>query len=184
MEQNWQEWNNTISSSILDWITCLVSSLSVYHYVERTAASCGLSCVAFAPLLRISALPLLRCRFPTKSFLSPSSCSQFRTRELKEQPAGTLRHRIIACITSVREKLNPPSHLARLGGDWLWHVWGRGVYGKVGGSGCSGPPAQTVTAGDQHPLAALQRRSCAEFQLIHQEAEGRRSRERLGNTAV
>lgn len=86
MEQNCQGRGNTIASSISlkQNETRLVSSLSVDHYVERAAARCGLSCVVFAPLLRIPALLLPPCRFPTK-VLSPCSCFQFRTRERSQQ---------------------------------------------------------------------------------------------------
>ncbi|TNN63402.1 hypothetical protein EYF80_026358 [Liparis tanakae] len=41
----------------------------------------------------------------------------------RTEPAATLRHRITACITSGREELKSRSHLARLGGDGLWHTF-------------------------------------------------------------
>lgn len=116
----------------------------------------------------------------------------------RTEPAGTLRHRITACITSVREKLKPPSHLARLGGDGLWHVWGEegGEWGGTGGvmwkswwlrlQWATSPDC--VTAGDQHPLGrATEEQLCrvsADSPGGEEKKRRRRSRERLDNTAI
>lgn len=148
--------------------TCLVSSLSVYHYVVRSPSSCGLCCVVLTPLLCISALPL------------PCSCFQFRMRKLK--PAGTLQHPITTCITSVREKLKLPSHLAWLEGHGDLAYVMEGGYGKSGWLRLQWATSpDCVTAGVQHLLGKA---TTEQLWRVSDLPEEGRSREMHDNTVI
>lgn len=73
----------------------------------------------FTPLLHISALPLLSCQFPTKSH-HPAAASNS---EPENWASGNITAPCYNCVTSVREKLKPPSHLVWLRDDGFEPVW-------------------------------------------------------------
>lgn len=127
--------------------------------------------LVFTPLLRISPAPLPPDWFPTKCCHSAAASNS--------EPEDGASRNITAPNYSLRYicKGEIKASLASgpTGRRWplAWERVGRGGFEKVDGSSCSGPPAQTVwlLVINTH-WVALQRSSCAEFQLIHWATQG------------
>lgn len=96
----------------------------------------------------VSPASLLSLHLPVDYPPSPVALQLLPIQAQRAEPAGALQHSVTACITSVRQKLKPPSHLAPLDGKEPRHVWWRGGAEEVGGSGCSGPPGRAVRLPD------------------------------------
>ena len=116
MEQNWKKDSNTIASNILQnkpnrpcfiivslprcWENCSylwVELCSIRSFPPHLYSSSTLPAVFPPGLVTLQLLPIQNQR---------------------SEPAGTLQHRITGCITSVREKLKPPSHLVQARRRW------------------------------------------------------------------